>query len=161
MKPDDIDLQLQHEKFGWTIVRLSINKTGFAYDTTEHIFHLTYLWDSPSEVFVAAMLNLAEGNPNVSFTVYTEPGRFDWTFSQISTANHLDQVEILGYSSEDGGDLTQTTSFVVKRSFWLKLVRAELSKIMLLATDEHYAKDRRVEALPWDAMHSLCGKIPA
>ncbi|WP_309707404.1 hypothetical protein [Armatimonas sp.] len=164
MKPDDIDFQFRHEKHSWTLARLSIAKMGFEYDATEHVFHLTYLWDSPAEVFVNAMLKLAEGKPHVAFTVYTEPGRFDWTFSLVLNAHHLDQVEIRYYSEdhvEEGQNALQLISFVVKRSFWLKLVQAELGKLMLLASDEDYAKDRHVEALPWDAMHALCGKIPA
>ncbi|MBB6052595.1 hypothetical protein [Armatimonas rosea] len=148
MKPDDIDLQLQHGTHGWDYARLSVNRTV-------HEFTLTGIFNDPLEGLAESAVRLDAGDATATFTWYEEPGRFDFTFTRIPTAQHLDRVTIVDSDRVNVAPI----EFTVKRAFWLKLVRAELSKIMLLATDEHYAKNRTVKELPWDAIQALCGKI--
>lgn len=161
MKPDDIDLQLQHERHGWASARLTISSSELDLNKTQHVFRLTDVRSSPIQALVDAALLLAEGQPQATFTWYDEPGRFEWKFSRIPTAHHLDCLEIRFYSDDAGAKLVKMLTCTVKRSFWLKLVQAELSKLMLLASDADYSKDRYVSELPWDAMQALCGRISA
>lgn len=94
MKPDDIDLQLQHERHGWASARLTISLSEPELDRTQHLFRLTDVGDSPIKALADATLLLAEGQPQVTFTWYDAPGRFDWKFSRIPSAHHLDRLEI-------------------------------------------------------------------
>lgn len=120
-------------------------------------FCITHIFNSPLADIADAILSLSRGSTEASFTLHDEPGRCDWTITQIPDSPHLLLVEIRSYRENFGSSKPahDVTEFRVARSFFLGSFVLEFQKLSFQLQHSDFAKDRDAAEFPWDTLREL------
>lgn len=112
----------------------------------------THIWGSPLNAMLEGMTCFLEGEEEVNFTWYDEPGTYDWYIKRDGNDVQIIEIEIIEYGeteldlklSSSTSDASYRTSFKVKENIFCACLLKQVEKIELLMKEKSY-RDRRVK----------------
>jgi len=149
---DQIDLLYVLRPHGWSELLLYVG------GEVQQIC-VSHVFSSPTGDLIRLAHQLLTRRKSMALLLWDEPGGHSLTFEQVADQHHLYLVRLSSFP-EDWPSERRTESlileFCVKADHFLKLIYAELSKVLTLLEDKTYRKYRD---FPYQEFKGLCEAV--
>lgn len=137
-KADDIDILLTLNGHGWSSCFLYAKGKTFE-------FTITHVFNDPYSDLIQALSNLINGEKEVTFYFYGEPGGQRFDVNKIMTQQDIVKVSIKEFAElfyEKNKKYNLTITFEIKLKQLITILYLQLQKTHFLLRDKYFSENR-------------------
>jgi hypothetical protein len=147
---DDIDILLTLHPHGWSSCFLFVRDKTFE-------FSITHVFSDPYSDLIQALSNLINGQKDVTFYFFGEPGGQRFEIKKLMTEQHKVLVSINEFSEsfdEEPKKYDSTITFEIKLRQLIAIFYLQLQKTYLLLRDKQFSENRAND-FPFQEFHKF------
>jgi hypothetical protein len=147
---DDIDILLTLNPHGWSSCFLFVREKTFE-------FVITHVFSDPYSDLIQALSNLINGQKEVTFYFYGEPGGQRFEVKKITTKQDKVVVSINEFAElfyQEPKDYDLIITFEVKLTQLIAVFYFQLQKTHLLLRDKEFSENRAIN-FPFQEFHKF------
>lgn len=143
VKTDDVDILYVLEGVGWSRCYLFLQGNI-------HYMGPTHIFGSPLDDMLNGFAKFLDGENEVNFTWFDEPGTYDWFIKRDDKQHHIINVEIIEYEDVEldlhkepaKSEIYKRTKFEVKTRHFCTCILKQIEKIEALMHERSYRERR-------------------